>query len=154
MLHLDAHVLDDHVGTLDQAHKGSVAVIGFQIERDHTLVAVQVLIVGIQTRAGQVRATGRGRLDADNVGTPIREMAHAVGPARASVRSSTDDVRERQWCVRHGVSNLHLDLPFPDMCTTIDAQQLACYLAGFGEIEHCVGDILCIDYASQRRQGL
>ncbi len=59
MLHLDAHVLDDHVGTLDQAHKSSVAVVGFQIERDHTLISVQVLIVGIQTRAGQVAATGQ-----------------------------------------------------------------------------------------------
>jgi hypothetical protein len=40
------------------------------------------------------------------------------------------------------------------MCATIHVQHLPSYLAGLGEIEHGVGDILSIDDASQWLQRL
>ena len=67
-----------------------------QVQRDRALVAVQVLEVEAVARPAISSSPLGRRLDADDVGAPVGEMAHAVGPARARVRSSTVIRAQRQ----------------------------------------------------------
>ena len=73
--------------SLGHAQQDGAAGLRFQIERDAALVAMQVLEI-----AGMARAADRiagleplRRLDLDDVGAPVRELAHA-GRARAHAR--------------------------------------------------------------------
>ena len=76
-LHLGAEILDDHIGLLGQLHKDRLAVRAFQVEREAALVAVQVLeIEPFAARAGDVVGGAAGRLDLDDLGAPIGELAH------------------------------------------------------------------------------
>ena len=79
MLHLGAHVLDDDVGGLHQAHERGVAFRRLQVQRHRPLVAVQVLEVEAMAVAGDLLAVGRRRLDLDHIGAPVGEMPHAGG---------------------------------------------------------------------------
>ena len=96
VLHLGAHVLDDDVGGLHQAHERRVALRRLQVQRHRALVAVQVLEVEAVAVAGDVLAVGRRRLDLDDVGAPVGEMPHAGG-SRARQRQ----VQHLQAVQRH-----------------------------------------------------
>ncbi len=90
-----AKILDDDVGFCDERTKQRRAVGVFQIDADAALVAMQVLIVGTVTRAGDgsARSVARRRwLDLDDVRAPVGEQSHR-GRTRA---------RDRQ--IEHGVS--------------------------------------------------
>ena len=89
VLHLRAHVLDEHVGALDELHENGVAFLGFQIELDRALVAVQVLEVGAVAPADDVLAGGSGGSMRITSAPQSARWRTQVGPARASVRSST-----------------------------------------------------------------
>ena len=78
VLHLHAHVFNDNIGGSGKLHQHSLAFRRFQIKRDGTLIAVQVLeIIAIAVTA---KAIGiGGGLHADHLGAPIGQMAHAGG---------------------------------------------------------------------------
>ncbi len=81
MLDLDPHVLDDDIGMRNQSHEGLVTLGRFQVELDHPLIAMEVLVVGAVAKAEDfIAAAFGGRLDADDVGAPVREMAHRGRP--------------------------------------------------------------------------
>ena len=75
MLHVGAVVLDDHVGALDEALENLAPFRRFEIERQATLVAMQILEVEPVPRTdfggGVV-----GRFDLEHVGAPIGELPH------------------------------------------------------------------------------
>ena len=79
LLHGGAHVFDDDVGGLHQAHERRVAFGRLQIQPDRALVAMQVLKVEAVPHAGGVLTGGR-RLDADDVRAPVGEVPHAGRP--------------------------------------------------------------------------
>ena len=93
-----AHVLDQHVGGVDQAHQHVAALRRLQVQGQRPLVAVQVLEVGaVPAVRGQARRRQAGRrLHPDDVGAPVGELADAGG-ARACDRQVDDaDVVERK----------------------------------------------------------
>ena len=99
VLHVGPEVLDHHVGLLDQAQEDREAFRRLQVERDAALVAVQVLEVRPSRGPPGLAAPPLRRLDLDDVGAPVGELAHAVGPARTRVRSSTVK-RDSAWEAR------------------------------------------------------
>src|SRR5712672_3393187 len=52
----------------------------------------------------------------------------------------------------HDCPSAQLELPFAQMHASIDMQNLAGHLAGFGEIEHGLGNVLGCGYGSKRRE--
>src|SRR5262249_23856941 len=85
LLHVGAEILDHHVGLPHHSPERGEPRLGLEVEGDRALVAVQVLEVGTVARAaGGVAGPfqlGR-RLNLDDVGAPVGELAHA-GRARA-----------------------------------------------------------------------
>jgi hypothetical protein len=96
VFHGGAHVLDDDIGLLDQPHEGGVALGRFQVEPDRALVAVQVLEVEPVPRAADLLPAGVGRLDADDLGPPVGEMAHGGRPGAGQGEVEHRDARQRQ----------------------------------------------------------
>src|SRR5258708_6463867 len=81
MLDVRPVVLDHDIGGFGKAMENRLALRLLQVECDAALVAVQVLEVETMARAAEIlRFVGiRRRLDLDDVGTPIGQMAHASG---------------------------------------------------------------------------
>ena len=78
MLHLHAHVFNDNIGGSGKLHQHCLAFRRFQIKRDGTLIAVQVLkIIAIAIAAKAIRRSGG--VHPDHLGAPIGQMAHAGG---------------------------------------------------------------------------
>ena len=71
-----AHVLDQYVADVDQAHQDLARRRGLEVQRQRPFVAVQMPEVGAMTAAsGQARrGRVRGPLNADDVGAPVREL--------------------------------------------------------------------------------
>ena len=82
VLHVRAVVFDHHVGLRDHALEGGKALRRLEVEGHAALVAMQVLEVRPVTRAALRFAflQARRRLDLDDVGTPIGELADAGRP--------------------------------------------------------------------------
>ena len=91
VLHIGAEVLDHHVGLFDQPLEHREPLRRFQIERHAAFVALKILEVGAFARTARTFAFGemRRRLDLDDVGAPIGELAHA-SRARAHARQIED----------------------------------------------------------------
>src|SRR6185312_5325018 len=91
------HVLDDNVGLFREPHQDLAALVGFQVQRDGALVAMQVLEVRAVAPAYQLAGLAFlwRRLDADHVGAPIGQCADAGG-TRARQRQ-VDHLEPRQW---------------------------------------------------------
>ena len=96
-LDVRAPVLDHHVGGGDQAAQHGQAFRLLQVQRQRTLVAVQVLEVAAVAVGGEhgfVGIDAGGRFDADDVGAEVRQDAHA-GRAGAHARQ-VEDAKARQ----------------------------------------------------------
>ena len=83
-LHVGTVILHHHVGALDEAHERGAAGGLLQIEGHRPLVAMEVLEVRTVPRAAHAFGlVGHGgRLDLDDPGSPVRELAHCgrAGP--------------------------------------------------------------------------
>ncbi len=81
-LHVGPEVFDHDVGLLRQPleHREPLGVL--QVQRHRALVAVQILEVGAAARAARLFAPGvlQQRIDLDDIGAPVRELAHAGRP--------------------------------------------------------------------------
>ena len=99
LLHVGAEILHHDVGLLDHALERGEPFGRLQIERHAALVAVQVLKVAALARAAHRLFHARRRLDLDDIGAPVGELAHAGrarphageiehGEARKSFRSA------------------------------------------------------------------
>src|SRR6185437_15978611 len=90
-LHVGTEIFHHHVGFLDHAHQGGVPQRRFQIECHAAYVAYKHLEVGTFARATRTLTVGemRRRLDLDDVGAPVGELAHA-GRARSHARQIED----------------------------------------------------------------
>ena len=93
VLYRRAHVLDHHVGALDQPEEGGTPSRGLQVEAHEALVAVQVLKVG--TVAADDVAAIAGRIHGDDVRTPVGKVPHAGRP-RARQRQ-VENAQAGQW---------------------------------------------------------
>ncbi len=82
LLHVGPEILDHDVGLLDHALEGGEAFGRLQIERHAALVAMQVLKVAALARPAHRLFDAGRRLDLDDIGAPVGELAHA-GRARA-----------------------------------------------------------------------
>ena len=82
LLHVGTEILDHDIGLLDHALEGGEPFRRLQIERHAALVAVQVLKVAALARAAHRLFQAGRRLDLDDIGAPIGELAHA-GRSRA-----------------------------------------------------------------------
>lgn len=80
--HVGSKVLDDDVGLPGQPHEHFQALGVFQVQRDGAFVAVQILEVRAVARAARLLAGGvlQQRIDLDDIGAPIRELAHTGRP--------------------------------------------------------------------------
>ena len=96
VLHVGAHVLDDDVRAFGEPHERRMALLRLEVEPDRALVAVQVLVVEPVAVAGDVLPARGGRLDADHLRAPIREMAHAGRPGARQGQVQHGDAGERQ----------------------------------------------------------
>jgi hypothetical protein len=76
ILHVGPEVLDDDIGSIGQPSKRFQALLCLEIERQASLVAVQVLKVGAGAWSAQLGAVD-GRFDFDDIGTPIGKLPHA-----------------------------------------------------------------------------
>ena len=87
VLHVGPEVLDHDVGLFDQPLEGRETLRRFQIERHAAFVALKILEVGAFARTARPLAFRemRRRLDLDDVGAPVGELAHAGRP-RAHAR--------------------------------------------------------------------
>src|SRR5262249_30206293 len=76
-----AEILDHNIGLLDHSLEGRDSLRRFQIERHATFVALKILEVGTFARAARALAVDemRGRLDLDDIGTPVAELTNAGG---------------------------------------------------------------------------
>ena len=82
LLHVGAEILHHDIGLLHHALEGGEPFGRLQVERHAALVAMQVLEVGALARpAHRLFQSGR-RLDLDDIGAPVGELAHA-GRSRA-----------------------------------------------------------------------
>ena len=99
-LHVGAEVLDHDVGLLHHLEERGAAFLGLQVERHAPLVAVQVLEVGALARtAGGVAALlVRRHLDLDDVGAPVRELAHAGGAGADTGQVEDREARKGLGC--------------------------------------------------------
>src|SRR3974390_60581 len=79
VFHVRAEVFDHDIGLRDHAPEGGEPLWRLQVKRDAPLVAVQVLEIGILARAAGAFAffEMRGRLDLDDIGAPVSELADA-----------------------------------------------------------------------------
>ena len=93
-----AHVLDDDVRLLREPHQDFAALIGFQVQRDGALVAMQVLEVRAIASPDQFAGftVFRRRLDPDHVGAPIGQRAHAGGTCARQGQIDHLEPRQRQ----------------------------------------------------------
>ena len=98
MLHLGAHVFQDHVGLGGEAHERGVALGRLQVERDRAFVAVEVLEIEAVATAGDVLAFTGGWFDADDVGAPVGEVAHRGGSGAGKGEVKDCQAVERQSC--------------------------------------------------------
>ncbi len=91
---LDARavVLDDHVGPLDETEEHRETVGSREVDRDGTLVPVQVRAIGPERRE---RSAAASALYRDHVGAEIGELAHARGPGPGPGEVDDPDARER-----------------------------------------------------------
>ena len=92
-LHVGPKILHQHVCLLDHAVENVAAFLAAQVERHATLVAVLVLEVRL-VPAGDI-ARIAGALDADDIGAPIRKLAHAHGPRARVGEIEHDQVLQR-----------------------------------------------------------
>ena len=77
-LHVRPIVLDDDIRLLDELLERRDAFLALQVERDAALVAVQILKIRTQPRPAHVALFDVfRRLDLDDIGAPIGELAHA-----------------------------------------------------------------------------
>ena len=90
VLHIGAHVLQDYVCLGRESHESLMPLLGFQVQRDGALVAMQVLEVEAVAAAGDVLRLLDRRLDPDHVGAPVGEMTHRGRP-----RASEGQVQHR-----------------------------------------------------------
>ena len=103
-------VLGDDVGFFDELHENLQAVRILQVQREAALVAVQVLEVGAGALAapavGEIES-GR-RLDLDDVGAPVGELAHCGGTGTHAGQVDYTEARQRAAalgaCIHRGVS--------------------------------------------------
>jgi hypothetical protein len=66
------HVLDQHVGGVNQAHQHLAPVGRLEVQRQRPLVAVQVLeIAAVAVLAGARPGPAARRLHTDDVGAPV-----------------------------------------------------------------------------------
>ena len=95
LLHGRAEILDQYVRLLDQALEGGEPLRRFQIERHTALVAMQVLkIRSLAWSAHRLIGIGR-RLDFDDVGAPIGELARAGRPGPHPRQVEHGEARKR-----------------------------------------------------------
>jgi hypothetical protein len=94
------HVFDHYVGLFREPHQDLAAFVGFQVQRDGALVAMQVLEVRTVAPADQLAGLGvfRRRLDPDHVGAPIGQRADAGGACAG--KRQVDHLEPRQWQAR------------------------------------------------------
>ena len=97
VLHVAAIVLDDDVGVLRQSHEDRLALGALEVERQRTLVAMQVLEVeAVALAAHGVDVVVGGRLDLDDVGAPVGELASCGWAGTVCGEVEDAQVRERQ----------------------------------------------------------
>src|SRR6266478_9831712 len=109
MLYGRAKVLDDNVGLLRELEKNRFALLGLQVERQAALVAVQVLeIEPLASRTGHITPRLARRLDLDDVGAPIGELANRSRPGAGMTQIENGVTGQRQCSDAHdrGSSNL------------------------------------------------
>ena len=95
VFHGRAEILHHHIGLGGELLKDFHAVFGFEIERQATLVALQVLKIRSGARAAHGAFIVAARyLDLDDIGTPVGELAHASG-TRAHPRQIEHAVRRQ-----------------------------------------------------------
>ena len=105
------HVLDDDVGLFGEPHEDLAALVGLQVQRDGALVAMQVLEVRAVAAADHFAgfAGFRRRLDADHVGAPVGQRAHAGRTGARQRQIEHLEARQRQprrLVLRRGVAGL------------------------------------------------
>ena len=77
LLHVGPEILHHDVGFLDHALEGGQPRGRFQVQRHAALVAMQILKVAALARPAHRFFDARRRLDLDDVGAPVGELAHA-----------------------------------------------------------------------------
>ena len=101
-LHVGTIVLHHHVGLLDESHECRTSFRVLEVQGHRPLVAVQVLEVRpVPCAAHAAGLVDRFRcLDLDDVGAPVRELAHG---GRSGTH--TGEIEHREACERHGWSS-------------------------------------------------
>ena len=95
MLHLHAHVLDEHVGRLHQTQEGRVRSRILEIKRDAALAAMQVDEVEPVARSAEAFVRTR-RLHANDVRAPVGKVAHARGPGACEREVENAEAGQRE----------------------------------------------------------
>ena len=102
VFHLRAEILDDDVGLLRQLEEDRLAFLGLQIEGQAALVAMQVLeIEPVAPRAGDIAPRLARRLDLDDIGAPIGELADRGRPGAGMTQIENGKTGERQRSDAH-----------------------------------------------------
>src|SRR6516165_6493638 len=106
VFHLRAEILDDDVGLLRQPEKDRLALLALQVERQAPLVAMQVLeIEALAPRAGNIAPRFARRLDLDDIGAPIGELAHRGRPGASMTQIENGKTGERQRSDAHDLDS-------------------------------------------------
>jgi hypothetical protein len=95
LLHSRAEILDQHVGFFDQTLEGGEPFRRLQVERDAALVAMQVLKIRSVARPAHRLFGVRRRLDLDDIGAPIGELARAGRPGPHPRQIEHGETRKR-----------------------------------------------------------
>ena len=98
MLHPRPHVLDDDVGALHQLFEDREALRRLEIERQRFLVALQIEPVRAEATAENILVLLRshGRLDTDDLGAPVCEMAAGSRARTGDGEFNHREARERK----------------------------------------------------------
>src|SRR5207248_10134532 len=103
-------ILDDDVSLLRQFEEDRLPLLGLQIEREATLVAVQVLeIEPVAPRAGDIAPRLARLLDLDHIGAPIGELTNRRRPGAGMTQIENGVAGERQRSDAHNEVPLVLD---------------------------------------------